>query len=540
MAEYIVVTEKGIDVAVVDNDLQRDTSTDDSVNSSLVPDRIVPVVNARPANNRMTHYDLTDEEAAALSNDPRVLSVAGVPDEETQELYATQNAEFQRSFTNGSNSVNWGLERHTDPNLNYNSSSSRTADYNYTLDGTGIDIVIQDDGVQVDHPEWEDANGVSRFQQVDWYELTGLAGTMPSSFYANTSNDTNAAGAHGSHCCGIAAGKTYGWAKNARIYSMRIFGGTNHRIDTDRYDLIRLFHEQKPIDPNTGFKRPTIVNQSWGYSWYYRNSQFGSTQIQSIFYRGVDQSIAAQQWTSGTFSQYGAVASRHPMAYTPADVEQEQLTDAGVICVKAAGNGYHPCAGSAAGEYADTIYNSYYTLNESWAGYITAGNPIYYNRPSSPHSLDTIWVGNMACDQYGSEEFLREDSERCARLDINAAGEQITSATRGASTYSTKQAYPDNSSYYIARISGTSMAAPQVTGMGALWLQANPGGTADEFKKFLANSSKEDLYNSGNADSFVASNSIPRLYGGTTKVAYWPYNSPNKFSSKGTSGSGQG
>jgi hypothetical protein len=84
------------------------------------------------------------------------------------------------------------------------------------------------------------------------------------------------------------------------------------------------------------------------------------------------------------------------------------------------------------------------------------------------------------------------------------------------------------------------MAAPQVTGMGALWLQANPGGTADEFKKFLANSSKEDLYNSGNADSFVASNSIPRLYGGTTKVAYWPYNSPNKFSSKGTSGSGQG
>ena len=540
MAEYIVVTEKGIDVAVVDNDLQRDTSTDDSVNSSLVPDRIVPVVNARPANNRMTHYDLTDEEAAALSNDPRVLSVAGVPDEETQELYATQNAQFQRSFTNGSNSVNWGLDRHTDPDLTYSSSSTRTADYNYTLDGTGIDMVIQDDGVQVDHPEWEDANGVSRFQQVDWYELTGLAGTMPSSFYANTSNDSNAAGAHGSHCAGIAAGKTYGWAKNAKIYSMRIFGGTNHSIDTDRYDLIRLFHEQKPIDPNTGFKRPTIVNQSWGYSWYYRNSQFGSTQIQSIFYRGVDQSITPQQWTSGTFTQYGAVASRHPMAYTPADVEQEQLTDAGVICVKAAGNGYHPCAGSSAGQYADTIYDSYYTLNETWAGYITAGNPIYYNRPSSPHSLDTIWVGNIACDQYGTEEFLREDSERGARLDINAAGEQITSATSVASTYGTKQAYPGNSSYYIARISGTSMAAPQVTGMGALWLQANPGGTAQEFKDFLTNNAKEQLYNTGNPDSFVASNSIPRLYGGTRNIAYWPYNSPIQFSAKGTSGSGQG
>jgi hypothetical protein len=146
----------------------------------------------------------------------------------------------------------------------------------------------------------------------------------------------------------------------------------------------------------------------------------------------------------------------------------------------------------------------------------------------------------MACDQYGTEEFLREDSERGARLDINAAGEQITSATSVNSTYGTKQAYPGNSSYYIARISGTSMAAPQITGMGALWLQANPGGTAADFKKFLANSSKEDLYNSGNADSFNASNSIPRLYGGTTKVAYWPYNSPNNVSYKGTSGSGQG
>ena len=426
------------------------------------------------------------------------------------------------------------------PDYAYNSSSTRTADYNYTLDGTGVDIVIQDDGVVVDHPEWEDAEGNSRFQQVDWYELTGLPGTMPANFYNQTTADSNQPGAHGSHCCGIAAGKTYGWAKNSRLYSMRIFGGTGHRIDTDRYDLIRLFHEQKPIDPDTGFKRPTIVNQSWGYSWYYRNSSTGNAQVQTLFYRGVNQNIVAQQWTSGTFSQYGAVASRHPMAYTPADVEQEQLTDAGVICVKAAGNGYHPCAGSATGEYADTIYNSYYTLNQTWGSYIAAGNPIYYNRPSSPHSLDTIWVGNIACDQYGSEEFLREDSERGARLDINAAGEQITSATSTQATYSTKQNYPPNTAYSIARISGTSMAAPQITGMGALWLQANPGGTAQEIKDFLTANAKQILYNSGNADSFVAGNSIPRLYGGTRNIAYWPYNNPIQVSYKGTSGSGQG
>ena len=59
----------------------------------------------------------------------------------------------------------------------------------------------------------------------------------------------NRAGAHGSHCCGIVPGKTYGWAQERTNHSMRIFCGTGYRIDTDRYDPIRLFHEQKPVDP---------------------------------------------------------------------------------------------------------------------------------------------------------------------------------------------------------------------------------------------------------------------------------------------------
>jgi len=540
MAEYIVVTQKGIDVANLDYDLQRDTSLDDGVDNSVVPGRSVDVVDARPANNRMTHYDLTDEEASALSNDARVLIVEQKPDQDTIELFGTQTADFQRSSTNGADDVNWGTYRHTQYPYTYTSANSNSQDYNYTLDGTGVDLVVQDDGVQVDHPEWEDANGVSRFQQIDWYAVTGLSGTMPASHYLNTTADSNAAGAHGSHCAGIAAGKTYGWAKNAKIYSLRIFGGSGHAIGNDRYDLIRLFHEQKPVDPDTGFKRPTIVNQSWGYSWYYKNGQFGSSQIQTLFYRGVNQGVAAQAWTSGVFAQYGAVTSKHPMSYTVADVEQEQLTDSGVICVKAAGNSYHPCAGSDTGQKGDTIYNSYYTLPETWAGYITAGNPIFYNRPSSPHSLDTLWVANITQDQYGSEEYLRQDSERGARIDISAAGSQITSATSSASVYGTKQNYPPNTSYSIARISGTSMAAPQITGMGALWLQANPGGTAQELKEFLSLNAKDALYNSGNADSFNASNSIPRLYGAPNKIAYWPWNSPNPIKYKGTSGSGQG
>ena len=91
----------------------------------------------------------------------------------------------------------------------------------------------------------------------------------------------------------------------------------------------------------------------------------------------------------------------------------------------------------------------------------------------------------MDSAQYGSEEKVRVDSERGPRIDIIAAGDDISSATSQVSNYGTKQFYPGSSTHYMAKIGGTSMAAPQICGMGALWLQANPGGTAAQFKKFL-------------------------------------------------------
>ena len=71
--EYIVVTVKGVDVAEIDSQLQRDTSGDGAV-PNTIPGRTVDVVNARAYNNRMTHYNPTDEEAQTLSTDARILS----------------------------------------------------------------------------------------------------------------------------------------------------------------------------------------------------------------------------------------------------------------------------------------------------------------------------------------------------------------------------------------------------------------------------------------------------------------------------------
>ena len=82
--------------------------------------------------------------------------------------------------------------------------------YNYVLDGTGVDVVIIDTGIQPDHPEFQDANGVSRVKQINWYEASGQSGVQPANFYRDTDG-------HGTHVAGTVAGKTYGWAKNANI-----------------------------------------------------------------------------------------------------------------------------------------------------------------------------------------------------------------------------------------------------------------------------------------------------------------------------------
>ncbi|MAV94259.1 MAG: hypothetical protein CMA31_01055 [Euryarchaeota archaeon] len=537
--EYIVITKKGIDIAEVEAELERDTSADDSA-STNVPTRTVDVAYAKKANNRITHYMLNDAEAAELSKDSRIHAVHTKPKPEVDQLYETQTAQFDRSTSNDQDAVNWGLKRHIIKEFDSATAvNTYSGDYTYSLDGTGVDIVIQDDGVDpTGHPEWEDANGQTRFVQLDWYAATGIAGTMPAGHYTNSFSDGNNAGQHGSHVAGIAAGKTYGWAKGAKIYSVRKFGGTSAMNDSDIYDVIRVWHEKKPIDPNTGFKRPTIVNQSWGSSWFYNNGT--SAAIQSIFYKGVDQSIVAQQFTTGTFVQYGCTGTsnsqRHPLVNPGADVEQEQLTDAGVICIKAAGNGYHPCSGPNA-PYNSGIYDSYYTLSETWAGLVAAGQPIYYNRHSSPHSEDTLFVANMDRVQFGTEEFIRTDSERGPRIDVIAGGDDISSATSQVSIYGTKQLYPGSSTHYMARIGGTSMAAPQICGIGALWLQANPGGTAQQFKDFLKIHGTSNCYDSGTAEDFNTGNVIPRRYGAPSRVAHWPYNSPNPFSATGTSGS---
>ena len=63
---------------------------------------------------------------------------------------------------------------------------SNAVNHMYNQGITGVDVVIQDSGIQAAHPEFQDAGGTTRVQLIDWFTDSGISGTQSASFYSDT------------------------------------------------------------------------------------------------------------------------------------------------------------------------------------------------------------------------------------------------------------------------------------------------------------------------------------------------------------------
>ena len=504
--EYIVSLNKGVNYEAFNQEMIASTGGGD------IPGRTVDVANARPLSQRNTHYMLTDEEAAKLSSDTRVLAVELRPDlRDDIDLVrtATQTGDFTKTTLDRGDFVNWGLRRmnmlsnpYTGPNV--------TGGYDYTLDGTGVDIVIQDSGVQADHPDFYDYNGASRVQEIDWYTASGLSGTQHANHYRDYDG-------HGTHVAGIAAGLTYGWAKGAKIYAVKVSGlegsgdtGTGISI-TDCFDVIKGWHNNKPVDPATGKKRPTIVNMSWGYGGYFTDISGGS-------YRGTPWAGAARRPDYGMVGSFTGVGYRYVSRVASVDVDVQELIDAGVHVVIAAGNSRQKIDVAAGLDY-----DNYFTKTS------TGTTEYYYNRGGSPFSTQAHVVGNIDADVHpdGLEQ-KASTSETGPGVTVYAPGTNIMSTTSNINRWGANDGpYPNNSSFLITNISGTSMAAPNVAGALALYTQINPGATPAQGLSFInTNAGASKIYTTGLDNDYDDSRSI---LGGNNRFAYNKFNSATQM-----------
>jgi|LakMenE18May11ns_1017448.scaffolds.fasta_scaffold9923738_2 subtilisin family serine protease len=502
MKQYNVALKEGIDYDGFWNDIESDTDG----GKLYIPNRAVEFTNERPASLRQCWYLLTDEEAELLRNDDRVFCVEIPPEFRTDIVMmptVTQTGDFTKTTSDSGAFLNWGLIRSSNATNVYGTGTTTALNYTYTLDGTGVDVVIQDSGLQIDHPEFQDGSGNTRVQQIDWGSYSGGAFTQNANHYRDYDG-------HGTHCAGIACGKTYGWAKEARVYSQKLNGlegtgdsGTGISI-TYAFDAIKTWHTSK------AGARPTVVNMSWGYGQGYNT-------VTSLTYRGTSYTDAS---TTGNatyrYSTYGLNSSAGTTTTYLAnvrvgsvDTDIEELIAAGVVVCIAAGN-----RGTKIDVSGGTDYNNFVVTN---------GGTIYYHRGSSPYSDNALMVGSMDSTPNSAIDDQRATySETGPGVNMWAPGTDIMSSTSTTNKWGGgSQNYYLNASYRQTNISGTSMATPQVAGVAALVLQLNPTYTPAQIKTSLTNTASTRLYTTSLSNDYSNTRS---LLGSAIKVLYSNYN----------------
>jgi subtilisin family serine protease len=497
MREYNVILKKDVDYDSFWNDIESDTDG----GKLYIPNRAVEFTNERPASLRQCWYLLTDEEAELLRQDNRVLGVE-IPPEHRDDIVMipsiTQTGNFTKTSSDSGAFLNWGLIRSSNSTNVYGTGTTTALNYEYTLDGTGVDVVIQDSGLQVDHPEFQDGSGNTRVQQIDWGTYSGGAFVQDANHYRDFDG-------HGTHVAGTATGKTYGWAKEARVYSQKLSGlegsgdsGTGISISY-AFDTIKAWHASK------AGARPTVVNMSWGYGTFY-------STVTSLTYRGTTYSDGSTTGNASyRFSNYGLNSSSgSPYAtyianvrIASVDTDIEEMIDAGIVVCIAAGN-----RGTKIDVFGGLDYNNYVTTNSGIK---------YYHRGSSPYSDRALMVGSIDSTVYDVNNDQKATySETGPGVSIWAPGTNIMSACSNTNAFG-GQSYYLNASFKQVNISGTSMAAPQVAGVAALALQLNPTYTPTQVKSSLVENASDDIYTTGNTTDYSNTRS---LLGSGIKMLY--------------------
>ncbi len=489
MKEYIVVVKAGEDLTTLDSELAANSG------DSAIPNRSVECCDACPHDSRMTHWMLTDEEAQALKNDPRILDVEIPLKDRTDEVViesVARQAETFNKTTTPTGGCNWGLSRSSSIVDNFDGNNSIFDSYKYAMTGDGVDVVIMDSGIELDHPEFKDAAGNPRIQAIDWFaNHNGVvnphagSGPMGPEWYQDTDG-------HGTFCASISCGKKYGWAKSAHIYCLPIYDNPSAISAELGLDLVRHWHNNK------GNSRPTIVNMSFGFFY-------------SIDAAGTQGGDHGQVWDTFT-GQMDVWNFGDPGYADPQEIEDntdlnsftkpsfrssaidakiDQMIADGIHISIAANNNYE-----VQYEYEDDPNDNYsdFMIRPTFAG----GAPMYYHRGSSPrgtqHGGAEMVVGNIGVQYTNNQERLSASSANGEAVDIFAPGTQITAGTSNVNSgFYNDAAHPEDGAFKIGNSSGTSFACPQVVGVGALYLQNEPTITPAELKAKMLHDAKTGL-----------------------------------------------
>jgi len=246
---------------------------------------------------------------------------------------------------------------------------------------------------------------------------------------------------------------------------------------------------------------------SWGYfkiyenitGGVYRGTPWTSTSPQSIY--GMVQTIYNR--LTGPTRYY------HPVRVSSVDADIEDCIDAGIIMIGSAGNDAHKIDSESGQDY-----NNRYTDS--------VNGTIYYHRGATPiNTSGVITVGSVKIAEPEGKSFF---SNTGPGVDVFAPGESVMSSIPGTSNIADQVGvvdYPDDDNFKATKISGTSMASPQVAGVIACMLEARPNYNQTQVQAWLAETTATGrLSDTGGTFTDLAS-----LQGHANKFLRQPFNS---------------
>jgi len=444
-----------------------------------------------------------------------------------------------------------------------------TSNVEYTLTGKNVDIIIQDSGILQYHPEFIDSDGKSRVRDIfldgpyyidpdyfdnvipgvkytkadgrvgiattsarDWWQNStrrssqfASAGTVfgvPSNYTAENvlgvftnGNTGGLTDCHGTAAASLSAGKNFGLAFEANIWNM--YGISQNRavfipIET-QYDLMKIFHLNKPINTEISRKNPTIINGSWGYFAFFRptntvNYKFrGSTGS----FTGSDSNINSQvlNYKDGLFNaglngRYQFSSSSRSLS---TDEAGRELMNAGAIYVASAGNNdlrlgisltdpdrgnYFTDGGNGTTDFTtDSNGNRLFPDGTVPIGHVQYQHPIGIGFDETTGFAPVVCVGAMddlTVLPDGVTERKASYSNSGPGINVWAPADDTLSAgfNLPVNTYQTYPRYND-ANFIDVRFNGTSAASPVTAGLLTLRLEESPSDTSWEIKNWLEN-----------------------------------------------------
>ena len=336
-----------------------------------------------------------------------------------------------------------------------------------------LDVVT--DGPYYIDPEWFDADSLTRLiirwdgtivptetAALDWWRDStkrsakfSTIGTVnvPLTYTRNNVQGSNQSrpasyfggreGTHGTPCSALTYGRTHGWAYNANKWIIDFYGVYGSGIE-EGFDVLKLFHLHKPINPTYNDKNPTISSHSWGYrsnkdpggsTYYYHFRGEGPTAYTSepFFLNQLGYWGDGGRW-SGEMIENSLTAAAG------------ECVESGVIMIGSAGNSNQKQVSS---DHPD--FNNYIATNNTDAledtSFIEIGLPVYgtVNRRGFPKQSGMYEENGQRIYPVISVGALDDDTQNLleAKVTYSNMGNTIDVYGPGDETLAANNAYTD-------------------------------------------------------------------------------------------------